>query len=384
MSVPIALLGLGMAAAATYQAIRRDPRFRLAAAYDSNSSALALFNADHASPAFDSFEDFARSDTFQVVSVATPHALHFPQVRELMLNGKDVIVEKPLCLSSEQAAELLEIAQKHSRRLLVGHSYAHGPQYRHIADHIRAGTWGPLHHIAINNWTDFLARPRVFSQEVEAAGGEVLWNQIPHMVDAARVLGIESVRTVDAIATPKGSTSPTCGAWSIQLRCRSGATAHLFYSGEGHFDGNEFNDWIRESGEYRPFGQHRATPVADPAAHRSRLFTYGGPYWRQLAERKESLQQNFGLTLISCEQADIRLTPQGYRVYRRGEVKDVQVATGGPFPGHARMLDAFLQLGKPAHGPIPFSLQWGAETVALIEQIRSSAMQQQAVVLSAA
>ena len=49
-----------------------------------------------------SYAEVLRDDGIQAVAIATPAETHGIMVREALLAGKDVFVEKPLCLSVDQ------------------------------------------------------------------------------------------------------------------------------------------------------------------------------------------------------------------------------------------------------------------------------------------
>src|SRR5690242_18519775 len=51
------------------------------------------------------------------VVVVTPAQTHFPICKEFLEAGKDVFVEKPLTLGSEEARQLTELAKKNKRIL---------------------------------------------------------------------------------------------------------------------------------------------------------------------------------------------------------------------------------------------------------------------------
>ncbi|WP_125604771.1 oxidoreductase [Lapidilactobacillus bayanensis] len=48
----------------------------------------------------------------QMVSITTPAATHYNLAKQVLLHGKNVLVEKPFCETSEQAAELLKLAKE--------------------------------------------------------------------------------------------------------------------------------------------------------------------------------------------------------------------------------------------------------------------------------
>jgi predicted dehydrogenase len=61
---------------------------------------------------------FGRVDA---VSIVVPTALHYEIAREFLQRGVHVLVEKPITTTVDQAAELVEIAQRRGVVLLVGH-----------------------------------------------------------------------------------------------------------------------------------------------------------------------------------------------------------------------------------------------------------------------
>jgi predicted dehydrogenase len=63
-------------------------------------------------------ELLANSDAFVV---AVPTSAHRDVVRDALLSGLDVLVEKPIAALPDQAEELLELARRHARVLQVGH-----------------------------------------------------------------------------------------------------------------------------------------------------------------------------------------------------------------------------------------------------------------------
>lgn len=54
------------------------------------------------------------------VAIYTPDPLHFPMIRDALLAGKDVVVTKPMVVSTQEATEVLRLLQQTGRTLLVG------------------------------------------------------------------------------------------------------------------------------------------------------------------------------------------------------------------------------------------------------------------------
>jgi UDP-2-acetamido-3-amino-2,3-dideoxy-glucuronate N-acetyltransferase len=85
---------------------------------------------------FTEWTDVVRSDGSDAVIVATPPATHAAIVRECFSVGKPVLVEKPLCLSIREAAELLD-ATEHGSPVLVGHTHLFNPLYDELEAVVR-------------------------------------------------------------------------------------------------------------------------------------------------------------------------------------------------------------------------------------------------------
>ena len=63
------------------------------------------------------FDDLLADPTIELVIVATPNETHFELARQALAAGKHVVIDKPFAATSQQAAELIELAA--SRDLLV-------------------------------------------------------------------------------------------------------------------------------------------------------------------------------------------------------------------------------------------------------------------------
>ncbi len=85
-----------------------------------------------------------RSDV-PAVAIATPVPTHYTLVREALLAGKDVFVEKPICLASREAQELADLAAQQDRILMVGHLLLYQPAVQWIKQCLDSGGIGKLH-----------------------------------------------------------------------------------------------------------------------------------------------------------------------------------------------------------------------------------------------
>ncbi|HSU57425.1 MAG TPA: Gfo/Idh/MocA family oxidoreductase [Candidatus Dormibacteraeota bacterium] len=92
------------------------------------------------------------------VVVVTPAQTHFPICKEFLEAGKDVFVEKPITLVSNEARQLTELAEKQKRILQVGHIFRFDPASQWLRDAIQEGQFGRVQ-ILRSNFSGF-KRPR--------------------------------------------------------------------------------------------------------------------------------------------------------------------------------------------------------------------------------
>src|SRR6516164_5511388 len=70
----------------------------------------------------------------QAVAIATPVSTHFPIAQRCLEAGLHVLVEKPLAASVAEARKLIALAAKHSRVLMVDHTYLYTNAVRRIKE----------------------------------------------------------------------------------------------------------------------------------------------------------------------------------------------------------------------------------------------------------
>jgi predicted dehydrogenase len=80
--------------------------------------------------------DSAGAMNIEAAVVATPTTTHFDVVRELLEGGRDVLVEKPIAATADDARRLVAIARERGRLLQVGHVERYNPAIVAAAPHI--------------------------------------------------------------------------------------------------------------------------------------------------------------------------------------------------------------------------------------------------------
>jgi predicted dehydrogenase len=81
------------------------------------------------------------------VVVASSAISHYSLSKELLLADKDVLVEKPLALTTQEAEEIVEVAERRKRILMVGHLLIYHPVVDRLKEMIVSGEIGKVLYI---------------------------------------------------------------------------------------------------------------------------------------------------------------------------------------------------------------------------------------------
>lgn len=169
-------------------------------------------------PVTDDLQHVLVSDVAAVV-VATPAETHFEVARAALQAGKDVFVEKPLALTFEQGAELVQLARAGGRILMVGHVLEYHPGIVKLLELVRSGHLGKVHYIYSNR----LSLGKIRREE------NILWSFAPH--DIAVILRLMGDMPFEVIACGGNYVQPNIADITVtNLLFDNGVRAHIFVS----------------------------------------------------------------------------------------------------------------------------------------------------------
>lgn len=104
------------------------------------------------------------------VVIATPVRTHYMLAKKALLAGKHVMIEKPITVNSNQAAELISIAREKNVRLMVGHTFEYNPAVEAVKNIIQSGELGEIYYINSTRVNLGLLQPDI----------NVMWDLAPH------------------------------------------------------------------------------------------------------------------------------------------------------------------------------------------------------------
>lgn len=117
------------------------------------------------------YRDVLRSDV-EAVAVATPIPTHHRLAKEALLAGKHVLVEKPLTANSEEAEDLVNLAEQRGLTLMVGHTFEYNPAVEYLRNLIANGELGRIYYINATRVNLGIFQPDI----------NVVWDLAPHDV----------------------------------------------------------------------------------------------------------------------------------------------------------------------------------------------------------
>ena len=166
-------------------------------------------------------------DEVDAVMIALPHDLHYECGMFFALNGKHILMEKPLCNTEEECLSLIETCEARGLTLMCAYPVPFWPGMIKLKELVDSGKYGKI--IQMSVWTEQLTicdiNERAWGASARLGGGQ-LFSHGCHYIDLMlRFLGnpVEGAHIGTRIGTPwllKEGTS------AVVMRFESGAIGY--------------------------------------------------------------------------------------------------------------------------------------------------------------
>ncbi len=146
--VGIAVVGAGAWGKNHIRVFSEIPNVKLKYICDSDPSKLSILKKLY--PQVSLVEDLTpilQDSEVQGVVIASSASSHHALSREVLMAGKDVLVEKPMALKREDAEELVSLSEKRNGILMVGHLLIYHPVVDRLKEMVQSGELGTIHYI---------------------------------------------------------------------------------------------------------------------------------------------------------------------------------------------------------------------------------------------
>jgi predicted dehydrogenase len=122
---------------------------------------------------YSSYEEMAKTeaglaDGIDFVIIATPNHMHFPVAKVFLENGINVVSDKPMTFSLEEAQELVKLVERSNLIYALTHNYTGYPAVRHARSLVRSGDIGDIRKVLVEYVQDWLMEPQEKSGNKQA------------------------------------------------------------------------------------------------------------------------------------------------------------------------------------------------------------------------
>jgi myo-inositol 2-dehydrogenase / D-chiro-inositol 1-dehydrogenase len=145
----VALFGAGFIADLHMESFERFvPDAEVTAVYARNPAKAEAFAAKHHIPRWYADVDaLLREAPCEVADICLPNFLHAPVAVKAARAGKHVIVEKPLCMTLEEADEMIRVCREEQRLLMYGEQLCFSPKYERVRQVVGEGAVGDVYQL---------------------------------------------------------------------------------------------------------------------------------------------------------------------------------------------------------------------------------------------
>ena len=116
------------------------------------------------------YDDILKDKQTQGIIIATPPKTHYDLARSGLISGKNVLIEKPMTYSSEEAFDLYRLSEEKLNILMVGHLFLYHPAVVQLKREVNNGELGNLVHI-----NSIRTGPGPVRKDINA-----MWDLAPH------------------------------------------------------------------------------------------------------------------------------------------------------------------------------------------------------------
>ncbi len=143
----------------------------------------------------------SESERIDLVSIVTPNHVHYPVAKAFAEAGFNVVCDKPLVHTMEQAQDLISVVQKSGVVFAVTYNYTGYPMVKHARDMVRRGDLGEIRKVIVEYNQGWLAT------NLEASGQKQAdWRTDPARSGAAGAIGDIGSHAENLMATITGLT----------------------------------------------------------------------------------------------------------------------------------------------------------------------------------
>lgn len=192
----------GIADRRTIPAIMKDERAELVAIMDRVPEVAKAVGEKYGVPYFSSEEEMLTAVECDAVYIGTPVFAHKAQALIALKHGKHVFIEKPVCMTADEGAELVEAFREAGKQLTVGYMMKHHNLHELMKEKLDGGEIGKPVSVRAQFSCWYPDIPGAWRQKKELGGGGAFMDLGVHCAELIEyILGEEIVDVKSFVAT---------------------------------------------------------------------------------------------------------------------------------------------------------------------------------------
>lgn len=200
----------------------------LVAVMDANKAAAESckekYNAKYA---FDNIEELLAIDEIQAVYIASPVFCHKEQAFAAADAGKDILIEKPVGLTSEEAEEIAAYCDKKGVKLGVGFMMRFHAYHQKMKEIIESGKIGEIVSARAQLTCWYPEMENCWRQDIKLSGGGAMMDMGVHCVDLIRYITGMDVKEAAGLVGNQVFNYSVEDAGGVIMRLENGAVAYV-------------------------------------------------------------------------------------------------------------------------------------------------------------
>ncbi len=143
----VSILGAGFITNIHIESYQRFvPEAEIVAVYARNiEKAKAFAEEHHISKWYDDLDNIIQHSGCEVIDICLPNFLHYEATLKAAAAGKHVIIEKPLCVTLEEADEMIDACKKANVKLMYAEELCFAPKYERVRQMVYEGAIGDIY-----------------------------------------------------------------------------------------------------------------------------------------------------------------------------------------------------------------------------------------------
>ncbi|MGL5313222.1 MAG: Gfo/Idh/MocA family protein [Peptostreptococcaceae bacterium] len=193
MALRVGVIGLGDVSMIHLHAIKSSEKAELVAVCDIDETKSNLIENVNF---YTDYIEMIEKENLDCVHICLPHYLHYPVTKQVANLGVNVLLEKPLCLDTEEAERFRHLSDSIDTNVCICLQNRYNNTVERIEEIVKSGVYGKVIGlkgiVAWNRPKDYYT-VKPWRGKMEFAGGGVMINQAIHTLDLMQLLGGEIV-----------------------------------------------------------------------------------------------------------------------------------------------------------------------------------------------